>query len=240
MTTAVYVRVSSKLQESANGTDSQEHAIVAWLTRNGMMNPVPTESSWVERVALTTAKSDVQWYRESGARSGRSTKNRTAYAELLAGIETGEITQVVAFSLSRLSRSVVDAAAYIKLSIGKGVKTTFVSDNFVIDPTNPMSKAFAQIASVFAELQADIIRENVKSGVRAKIAGGAKWGGARTLDRSRKGCSHLTDDDKKAIKNKPANVSNAELAKKLGVSLRVVEKWRSKLCPTRGRCVKAA
>lgn len=156
--TACYMRVSSQLQSEANGTDSQRHAIDGWLARNQVADPV--------------------WYVETGGKSGRTTRGRDAYARLLADIRAGTVGQVVAFSLSRLSRSVADAADYIRLTIDRGVVTVFVSDGFTIDPSSPFSKAMAHMAAVFAELQADIIRESCAAGVRAAIASGKAWGGA--------------------------------------------------------------
>ncbi len=156
MTTAVYCRVSSKIQEEANGTDAQERSVREWLVRNGIK--------------------EAAWYREASAVSGTSTKGRAAYLRLLADVRDGHITKIVAYSLSRLSRSVADAAEIINLCADKGVSMVCVSDGFTFDPTSPFSKAMAQIASVFAELNAAIIRENVRTGVRAAIARGQKWG----------------------------------------------------------------
>lgn len=81
---AAYLRVSSKMQAEANGTDHQRKAVERWLEYEGL----PIDG--------------VQWYQDE-AQTGR-TMNRPQFKAMTEAIERGEHHTVVCYDLSRLSR----------------------------------------------------------------------------------------------------------------------------------------
>lgn len=205
MKTAIYLRVSTARQMLNNGTRSQEDAIRDYLARNAI-DP-----------------DTCLWFREPEGVSGTSKVGRKALDGLIAGVNKGAISTVIAYSFSRLFRSFVDAAGYIQLSIDRGVRTICVSDGFTIDPGSPFSKAVAQIAAAFAELQGQINRDNASAGIQAKLARGERHG-PKTIKPGVKGFRWLNDEQVAAIQAEDRAQTYGSVAKKHGVDPKTV--WR--------------
>jgi DNA invertase Pin-like site-specific DNA recombinase len=98
-------------------------------------------------------------------------------------LKSGDI--VVCSRLDRLFRSVSDAATTMDDWAKKGITLVSIAENF--DMTTPMGRAMCQMASVFAQLEREMIRSRTKAALAAKKARGecvgeVPYGHRRWLD----------------------------------------------------------
>lgn len=106
--------------------------------------------------------------------------NREAYQQLISEVEGGHVQKVVVLETSRLSRSVGDLATTVEHLLNNNTGLHVVNRNIVLEPedgqTDPMQKAFLQLMGVFAEMEASMTRERIKSGIRQAKAEGKNVG----------------------------------------------------------------
>jgi site-specific DNA recombinase len=206
-TTGVYMRVSSRQQKDGNSTDSQREAIGKWLEREGL--------SW-SRVAVY----------EDLARTGRN-MNRPAWKAMLQAAEAGKLKRLVFYSLSRAGRSVADVAAFLNRARELGVALVFVKEGF--DTSSHIGKAMAQMASVFAELEAESIRERILDGVAAaRKERGGKWG-AQLIPVGADGGRALTPEQDGELKRLAPKHTDEELARHFKVHRITVFRARKRM-----------
>ena len=102
---------------------------------------------------------------------------KTELNKLLDVIEAGDTLTVT--EISRLSRSTKQLCELIETIQERKIKLV-IKNSITIDCTNgtldPMTKAFLEMAAVFAELEHGMIKERVKSGMRTAAAKGKKIG----------------------------------------------------------------
>ena len=149
MTTAAYLRTSSKTQEDANGTAAQRHAILKHA-----------------------GDAPLLWFVD-GAQSGKS-MHRPEWDKLVAAIHTGEVKAVLAYSLSRIGRNTRGVLDFVDLCRAKGVKLVFLREN--IDTETTTGRFFLTVLAALAEMEREVIADRVSSGLRAKGAKGERWG----------------------------------------------------------------
>lgn len=103
--------------------------------------------------------------------------NKAELDKLLSVISEGDTLAVT--EISRLSRSTKQLIEIIETVQEKKIKLV-VKNSITIDCSNgeldPMSKAFLQMTGVFAELEKNMIRDRVKSGVANARAKGKQIG----------------------------------------------------------------
>ena len=88
------------------------------------------------------------------------------------------------WKLDRWGRSVTDSLASIALLQAQKIRWVAVTQNLDSDENNPMSRFMLHIMAAFAELEREMIRERVKSGMKAAKHRGAKFGRpAKVFDR---------------------------------------------------------
>lgn len=110
---------------------------------------------------------------ESGTKINRVELNR-----LLEIVKQGDI--IVVTEISRITRSTKQLCDIIELVRNKGLKLV-IKGSITLDCTNgenidPMTKAFLQMAGVFAELERNMICDRVKSGINNARSKGVKLG----------------------------------------------------------------
>ena len=114
-----------------------------------------------ELVKLGVEDRNIYLEYESGSKADRIQFNR-----LLGAVKQGDT--IATLEVSRLTRSTRQLCDIIQLVSEMGLKLV-IKDSITIDCTansiDPMTKAFLQIAGVFAELERDIISQRVKSGL---------------------------------------------------------------------------
>ncbi|MEX1308770.1 MAG: recombinase family protein [Eubacteriales bacterium] len=106
---------------------------------------------------------------------------RKELGKLLYTIKEKDI--IVCTEVSRITRSTKQLCDLIDLIKNRQLKLV-IKDSITIDCTNgdldPMTKAFLQIAGVFSELERNMIRQRVKSGMKNAIAKGKTIGRPKT------------------------------------------------------------
>jgi DNA invertase Pin-like site-specific DNA recombinase len=145
-TTAIYCRVS---------TDDQSLDRQRELTYQYATDRLGIDPSAIELHTDTATGTDT---------------DRGGYADVLAGIEDGNIDRVVVAEVSRLSRSVRDFTAAVERIVDDlGAALHVLDMGLDLDPHNPdpYTRAFLSVAATFAELEAEIKRENTRQGMAA-------------------------------------------------------------------------
>src|SRR5699024_6460276 len=107
--------------------------------------------------------------------------DRDGYRDLMEAVEAGEIERVVASEVSRISRSVRDFAAIVERvvddnEVGLHILDMGISLSGAPDERDPYTRAFLTVAATFAELEAEIKRDNTREGIAASRSQG-KWHG---------------------------------------------------------------
>ena len=136
MSTAVYIRVSTKNQKS----DSQRAEIEKWLQSHAMNTPV--------------------WFEDQ--ESGSSLK-RDAFKQLEAAIFNGEVKTVVVWKLDRLARSMREGINVIKDWCEKDIRIVSVTQQ--IDLSGAVGHLVASVLFGIAEIEKDHIRERQAAGI---------------------------------------------------------------------------
>lgn len=106
----------------------------------------------------------------------RKKSKRTAYLRLLSDIKARKFTHVFAYHTDRLIRSVADFTELTEVADGH---TTIQVPGMTLTGSDPMAKAFAQLAAVFAELELGRIKERVNKGFAVRRSRGDVFGSSR-------------------------------------------------------------
>ena len=105
--------------------------------------------------------------------------DRDGYRDLMKAVEASDVDRVVASEVSRISRSVRDFAATVERIVDDNEIGLHILDmGIALDPDerDPYTRAFLTVAATFAELEAEIKRDNTREGIAASRAQG-KWHG---------------------------------------------------------------
>jgi DNA invertase Pin-like site-specific DNA recombinase len=145
--TALYCRVSTTDQS----LDRQQQ--LTWDYATDQLAVEPTE------ITVFTDKS-----------TGTDTE-RAGYRDLMGAVTNGEVERVIASEVSRISRSVRDFSATVERVVDDNETGLHILDmNLALDPDerDPYTRAFLQVAATFAELEAEIKRQNIRDGIAAR------------------------------------------------------------------------
>ena len=114
----------------------------------------------------------IYWEYESGTKI-----NRPELMKLMDVVKSGDT--IVTTEVSRITRSTKQLCDIIDQCQDKGLKL-IIRGSITVDCTggdlDPMTKAFLQMAGVFAELERDMISNRIKSGIRNAKAKGVRLG----------------------------------------------------------------
>lgn len=83
--------------------------------------------------------------------SGKSTKNRTGFQEVMELVETGDIAAVIVYSLSRFARNTKDTLQVIEVLRNNGVSFHSLTER--IDTDSPTGRFFLTVMAGLAELE---------------------------------------------------------------------------------------
>ena len=153
--TALYCRVSTEDQS----LDRQKNRTYEYAT---------------ERLGVEPASIELYEDKSTGTDTDRS-----GYVALLEDVEAGEIEQVVASEVTRISRSTRDFCATVERIVdenGTGLHILDMGISLDPDESDPYTRAFLSIAATFGELEAEIKRKNTREGIAAAREAG-KWHG---------------------------------------------------------------
>ena len=147
---AIYARVSTDQQTTAN----QERELREIADRAG----------WeVVRV-----------YRDEGISGGKGRDLRPAFDELCKDAARRRFDMVLAWSVDRLGRSLLDLVGFLKEMHAIGIDLFLYQQ--ALDTTSPAGKAMFQMMGVFAEFERAMIQERVRSGLARARAQGTRLG----------------------------------------------------------------
>ena len=153
--TAVYLRVSTQDQS----TDSQRREIDLYLTSKGLTN--------------------IQIYEDKATGTNN---NRIMLKKLLEDCKAGKVGTVICYKLDRFFRSLKDLINTLQLL--DDLKITFVSIRDNVDLSTPSGRLMMHMIGAFAEFEASLIKERVKSGLKAAKARGIVLGRPRLYEPS--------------------------------------------------------
>ena len=91
----------------------------------------------------------------------------------MENVENDVIERVVTSEVSRISRSVRDFSATVERIVDEcGVALHILDMSIDLDPdeSDPYTRAFLQVAATFAELEAEIKRQNTREGIARRRA----------------------------------------------------------------------
>ena len=105
-----------------------------------------------------------------------STASRPQLDAMLTDLRAGRIKTIVIYKLDRLGRSLANLFDLLAEFRNRNVRLISVADGLDSQTDNPMSRAFWKLLGVFAELEREIIRERVISGLARARSQGRKLG----------------------------------------------------------------
>lgn len=141
------------------------------------------------------------------SRPGLDAMLADAYAEREAGHEV----TIVVYRLDRLGRSSLHIAQLLSDLTERGINIESISDG--LNSATPMGRAMLQMASIFAEMERNIIAERTVAGLAAARAQGRTGGRPKVTDSAKA---------RKAQTLRDAGESIPEIASTLGVSIATV------------------
>ena len=153
-TTALYCRVSTEDQS---------------LSRQRQLT-----SEYAERLGVPVSAIELYLDKQTGTDT-----DRDGYRRLMEDVENGEIERVIVSEVSRISRSVRDFSATVERVVDENGVALHVLDmgiDLEPDDHDPYTRTFLTVAATFAELEAEIKRENTREGIAAAREQG-KWHG---------------------------------------------------------------
>lgn len=110
------------------------------------------------------------------ADAGRSAKdtNREGLTKVMAAVEAGEVQAVIVYSLSRLSRRVVDTLTLIERI--EAVGGSFISITENVNTKNAVGRFFVVITSAFAAMERETLAERTSAALAYKKSQGEHVG----------------------------------------------------------------
>jgi DNA invertase Pin-like site-specific DNA recombinase len=141
MTTAIYLRVSTDMQDTAH----QRAAIDTYCVSRGFL--------------------DVSVYEDNGI-SG-ATLTRPAFQRLLNDVKTGKIQTIVTFEWSRLTRDMLDGFQIMSVFKIYGVVVEIPGQG-IVPFDSAIDKLLVAIKGFAAEQERESIRARIRSGIKAR------------------------------------------------------------------------
>ncbi len=196
MRTVIYARVSTADQSC----EMQLRELHEYAERRGL--------------AVAAEYVDTGW---SGAKTSRPELDR-----LMRDARRRRFDAVLVWRLDRWGRSVAHCIRSIQELVSLGVRFIAVTQNIDTDETNPTSRFMLHIFAAVAELEREMIRERVVSGIRAAKAKGKRLGRPRRVFRR---------DEALALRT--AGMSWRKIAQELNVPMTtVIDSCRSDVTAT--------
>ena len=149
---AAYARVSTDLEDQKNSFNAQL-------------------SEYSERISKNPDWEFVKLYSDEGI-SGTSIKNREGFKQMIDDAMNGNIDLILVKSISRFARNTVDCMKTVRELRSVGVEVWF--DKEAISTNDPKVNLMLTMFASFAEEESRSISENVKWGVRKRMAKGER------------------------------------------------------------------
>jgi DNA invertase Pin-like site-specific DNA recombinase len=148
-TTAVYVRISSKSQD----TRSQEPDLRRYVESHG---------------------EPARWYRD--AFTGKS-MDRKGWNRLMGEVRSGGVSKIVVWRLDRLGRTAKGLTALFDDLLALKVNLVSLKDG--IDLNTAAGRLMANVLASVAQYETEVRAERVRAGQAVARASGKRWGGSK-------------------------------------------------------------
>lgn len=168
----IYCRISRDREGAGLGVDRQREDCLALAVQLG----------WT--VVDTYVDNDLSAY---------SGKTRPDYERLLADIEAGRVTAVLAWHADRLHRSTVELERYIAVCEAHNVPTHTVRAG-ELDLTTASGRMVARVTGAVARHESEQKSERIKRAMRQKAEAGEWHGGRRPYGFEADGVTHREDE----------------------------------------------
>lgn len=138
-----------------------------------------TENQRLELAAVAKQRGwqVVEIYADNGVSGAKGRDQRPAFGRLCRDAMTGKFDLIAAWSVDRLGRSVLHLAQFVEDMRAAGVGLYLHKQG--IDSNTPTGRAMLSMCATFAELEREIIRERIHSGLARAKAKGKKLGRRR-------------------------------------------------------------
>ncbi|MGA8698936.1 MAG: recombinase family protein [Xanthobacteraceae bacterium] len=159
----------------------------------------------------------VATFNDAGISGAKGRKDRPGLDAMLKEAQRGAFDVVMAWSIDRVGRSLIDLLGTIQHL--EACKVDLYLDQQAIDTTTPIGKLMFQVTGAFAEFERSMIRERVHAGLKRAVAASKILGrrpvehdpdGARKTNRARKLLAAGTGINKVA---KVVGLSNGTVAR---------------------------
>jgi DNA invertase Pin-like site-specific DNA recombinase len=142
-----------------------------------------------QTVALTKVAKARGWqivatFNDAGISGAKGRKDRPGLDEMLKEAQRGAFDVVMAWSIDRVGRSLIDLLGTIQHL--EACKVDLYLDQQSLDTSVPSGKLMFQVTGAFAEFERGMIRERVHAGLKRAVAAG-KTLGRRPVEESEEG-----------------------------------------------------
>jgi DNA invertase Pin-like site-specific DNA recombinase len=95
---------------------------------------------------------------------------RHGYEGMIEQVKAGKVDAIVVHSVSRLARSIRDLDQTVDMMLEHDTEVHIVSEGLkMTGDDDPYQRAMLQLLGVFAELEAEMIRQRVKEGIKMRM-----------------------------------------------------------------------
>lgn len=151
-------------------------------------------------------------YSDNGFSGAKGRDKRPAFDRLCKDAVAGKLDIIAAWSVDRLGRSVLHLAQFVEDMRASGVGLFLLKQG--LDSETPTGRAMLGMCSVFAELEREIIRERIHSGLARARAKGTRLG--------RKKIDSRTEERIKALRAK--GMGKVKIARELECGVSTVQR----------------
>lgn len=113
-------------------------------------------------------------YNDAGISGAKGRKDRPGLDEMLKDAQRRKFDVVMAWSIDRLGRSLIDLLGTIQTLETCGVDLYL--DQQALDTTTPAGRLMFQVTGAFAEFERSMIQQRVRAGLKRAVASGKRLG----------------------------------------------------------------
>ena len=183
---------------------------------------VENQTARLSEIAEARGWQIVATFNDAGISGAKGRKDRPGLDDMLKQAQRGAFDVVMAWSIDRVGRSLIDLLG----TIGhlEACKVDLYLDQQAIDTTTPAGKLMFQVTGAFAEFERSMIRERVHAGLKRAVANG-KTLGRRPVENDPDGAARIKRARKMLAKGTGIN----KVAKMVGLSNGTVARVRAEL-----------
>ena len=135
---------------------------------------VENQTAKLSEIAKARGWSIVATFNDAGISGAKGRKDRPGLDDMLKQAQRGAFDVVMAWSIDRVGRSLIDLLGTIQHL--EACKVDLYLDQQAIDTTTAAGKLMFQVTGAFAEFERSMIRERVHAGLKRAVANGKTLG----------------------------------------------------------------